>query len=99
MGTMTGAALALEATPGWAIGSSCDRGLTEPAQGGPVVGTHGFLPTRASMATGFIAAGAGVRRGVVLERIRVIDIAPTAARLLGVPAPPVEGRVLQEILP
>jgi predicted AlkP superfamily pyrophosphatase or phosphodiesterase len=97
MGAMTGAALGLEATPGWAIGSSCDRGLVEPAIGG-LVGTHGFLPSRPSMATGFVAAGAGVRRGVALERIRLIDVAPTAARLLGIPAPPVEGRVLVEIL-
>ena len=97
MGAMTGAALGLEAVPGWAIGSSCDRGLIEPAVGG-LVGTHGFLPSRASMATGFIAAGAGVRRGVVLDRIRLIDIAPTAAHLLGIPSPPVEGRVLDEIV-
>jgi hypothetical protein len=96
LGAMPGAAFGLEASPGWAIGSSCNRGLTEPAVGG-LVGTHGFLPSRASMATGFIAAGAGVRRGVALDRIRLIDIAPTAARLLGIPAPPVEGRVLEEI--
>jgi hypothetical protein len=50
------------------------------------------------MATGFIAAGAGVRSGVALERIRVIDIAPTAARLLGLTPPAVEGRVIDEIL-
>ena len=50
------------------------------------------------MATGFIAAGSGVRAGTVLERIRLIDIAPTAARLLGIAAPAVEGRVLEEIL-
>ena len=97
MGAMTGAALALEASPGWAIGSSCDRDLVEPAVGG-LVGTHGFLPTRASMATGFVAAGAGVRRGVALERIRLVDIAPTAARLLGLTPPPLEGRVIEEIL-
>ena len=98
LGAMTGAALAIEALPGWAIGESCDRGSTEPAQAGPVVGTHGFLPTRATMDTGFIATGAGIVPGVVLDRIRLVDIAPTAARLLGIPAPPVEGRVLQEIL-
>jgi hypothetical protein len=50
------------------------------------------------MPTGFIAAGAGVRAGVSLERVRLIDVAPTAARLLGIQAPPVEGRVLEEIL-
>jgi hypothetical protein len=50
------------------------------------------------MATGFIAAGAGVRAGVALDRMRLIDVAPTAARLLGITPPPVEGRVLREIL-
>jgi hypothetical protein len=50
------------------------------------------------MITGFLAAGAGVRRGVALERIRIVDVAPTAARLLGVSPPPVDGRVLHEIL-
>jgi arylsulfatase A-like enzyme len=50
------------------------------------------------MATGFIVAGAGVRAGESLDRVRLIDVAPTAARLLGVPAPEVEGRVLAEFL-
>jgi arylsulfatase A-like enzyme len=50
------------------------------------------------MATGFVAAGPGVRAGVVLDRVRLIDVAPTVARLLGVPAPTVDGRVLQEAL-
>lgn len=96
LGALPGAVLGLEAAPGWALGTSCDR-FTEPANP-RAVGTHGFLPTRPSMATGFIAAGAGIRRGVVLDRIRLIDIAPTLARLLGVSAPPVEGRVLEDIL-
>jgi predicted AlkP superfamily pyrophosphatase or phosphodiesterase len=96
LGAMTGAALGLEASPGWALGTSCDRGMTEPSRTG--LGTHGFLPSRPSMATGFIATGTGVRAGVALERVRLIDIAPTAAHLLGIPAPPVEGRVLREIL-
>jgi predicted AlkP superfamily pyrophosphatase or phosphodiesterase len=96
LGALPGAALGLEAAPGWALGASCDK-FTEPAHP-RALGTHGFLPTRPSMAPGFIAAGAGIRRGVVLDRIRLIDIAPTLARVLGVPAPPVEGRVLEEIL-
>jgi hypothetical protein len=50
------------------------------------------------MSTGFVAAGAGVRTGVALERIRLIDVAPTAARLLGVTPPAMEGRALAEIL-
>ncbi len=88
------AALALEAAPGYGMSGACDRGVTAPSRGG----THGFLPSRPDMATGFIAAGDGVRGGGALARIRLIDIAPTAARLLGVTPPPVEGRALEEIL-
>jgi hypothetical protein len=34
----------------------------------------------------------------VLDAVRTIDIAPTAAQLLGVSLPDVEGRVLSEAL-
>jgi hypothetical protein len=61
-------------------------------------GQHGYLPSHPRMPTGFIAAGAGVRTGVSLDRVRLIDVAPTAARLLRIEAAPVEGRVLEEIL-
>ena len=54
-------------------------------------GAHGFLPTETRMHTGFIAAGAGVRAGVPLPRLRQIDIAPTVARLLGFEMPGVDG--------
>lgn len=95
LGAMPGAALGIEAAPGYTVGGACGRGLVERSGAG---GMHGFLPTRASMATGFVAAGDGVRSGVALERVRLVDVAPTAARLLGVTPPPVEGRVLEEIL-
>jgi predicted AlkP superfamily pyrophosphatase or phosphodiesterase len=95
LGAMTGAAFAVEAARGWAVGGACGE-RTETS--GPA-GMHGFLPSRPGMATGFIAAGGGVRTGVALERIGLVDVAPTAARLLGVSLPGVEGRVLTEILP
>jgi arylsulfatase A-like enzyme len=39
--------------------------------------------------------GAGVSRGAVPERAATVDLAPTLAALLGVPAPPdLDGRVL-----
>jgi predicted AlkP superfamily pyrophosphatase or phosphodiesterase len=94
LGAMPGAAFAVEASPGYAFGGACGEGIEAAGHGG----THGFLPSRASMSTGFIAAGAGVRAGVALERVALVDVAPTAARLLGLELPPVEGRVLQEVL-
>jgi predicted AlkP superfamily pyrophosphatase or phosphodiesterase len=95
MGAMPNAAVfALEAAPGYGLSGACDRKLVDPARGG----THGYLPTRPEMATGFIAAGAGIRAGAVLDRMRLIDIAPTAARLLGLTPPPLDGRALEGIL-
>jgi len=95
LGAMTGAAFAVEAASGYAFGAACGEGLETANR----YGTHGFLPSRPSMSTGFIAAGAGVRPGVTIERIGLVDVAPTAARLLGLDMPGVEGRVLTEMLP
>jgi predicted AlkP superfamily pyrophosphatase or phosphodiesterase len=94
LGAMPGAALALEAAAGYAFAGDCSGGVSRGRRGG----AHGFLPWRPSMATGFIAAGAGIRPGVVLNRIRLIDIAPTVARLLALTPPSIEGRVVDEIL-
>jgi predicted AlkP superfamily pyrophosphatase or phosphodiesterase len=94
VGAMRGAALGIEAAPGYTIDGSCQRSLTRAQKGG----MHGYLPSHPTMPTGFVASGAGVKPGGAVERVRLIDVAPTAARLLGVTPPPVEGRVLAEIL-
>jgi predicted AlkP superfamily pyrophosphatase or phosphodiesterase len=94
LGAMPGAAFGLEVAPGFGYHGACRAPLVRAGRGG----THGFLPSRPTMATGFIAYGAGVKSGVVIDRVRLIDVAPTAARLLGLAPPPVEGRVLTEIL-
>lgn len=50
------------------------------------VGNHGSLSSIQARAP-FIAAGPGVRpRGIVPEHLRTVDVAPTIAALLGVPA-------------
>jgi predicted AlkP superfamily pyrophosphatase or phosphodiesterase len=94
LGALPNAAFALAAAPGYAMGFGCRGSLLVSGSGGQ----HGYLPSHPRMPTGFIAAGAGVRAGVSLERVRLIDVAPTAARLLRIDAPSVEGRVLEEIL-
>jgi len=94
LGALPNAAFAIAASPGYAMGPGCRGSLLVSGSGGQ----HGYLPSHPRMPTGFIAAGAGVRAGVALERVRLIDVAPTAARLLGIAAPLVEGRVLDEIL-
>jgi hypothetical protein len=44
-----------------------------------------------------VALGAGIRRGAKLGALGNIDLAPTVARLLGVPVEQATGRVLSEI--
>jgi predicted AlkP superfamily pyrophosphatase or phosphodiesterase len=88
--------LVLEAAPGYMFADEA-RGddLLAPAR---YRGNHGHLPTHADNAACFVAAGPGVAAGVTLGPIRSRDVAPTAARLLGLDMGPVEGRVLTEAL-
>lgn len=61
-------------------------------------GTHGYPNSDPDLDGIFIASGAGIRPGVVLDRIRNLDVAPTLARLMGLEFPETDGRVLEEIL-
>jgi len=61
-------------------------------------GTHGYSSADPELDGIFVASGAGIKAGVKLDRMRNLDVAPTIARLLGVPLPDVEGAVLESIL-
>lgn len=62
-------------------------------------GEHGYYPERRAMHAIFYLAGAGVAAGVRLPPVRHIDVAPTLARLLGLPAPAQSaGRIVAEAL-
>jgi predicted AlkP superfamily pyrophosphatase or phosphodiesterase len=61
-------------------------------------GNHGYLPDHPAMGALFIAWGAGVRRGAVLDTVRAVDVAPTAAALLGIPFEGTDGRVSDGVL-
>lgn len=61
-------------------------------------GTHGYPNSDPDLDGIFIASGRGIRKGVVLDRMANLDVAPTIAKLMGLTLPPVDGRVLEEIL-
>ena len=88
--------LVLEAAPGYMF--------SDEARGdewhGPARyrGNHGHRPTHPDNAALFLASGPGVRHGAELPPIRSRDVAPTAARLLGLAMDAAEGRVLAEAL-
>lgn len=71
----------------------------EAAAAAPVYrAAHGHSPSLPRLAAAFAMAGPGIREGVTLDAISMLDVAPTAARLLGVDLPGAEGRVLDEAL-
>ncbi|MDQ6678049.1 MAG: alkaline phosphatase family protein [Acidobacteriota bacterium] len=61
-------------------------------------GSHGYLSSDPEMDAIFIASGNGIQKGVSLERIRNIDVAPTIAELLGLTLGGIEGRAVAEVL-
>jgi len=61
-------------------------------------GTHGYPSSDPELDGIFIAQGAGIRRGVKLDRVRNLDVAPTIARLLDVALPTADGRPMDNVL-
>lgn len=90
------AELMLDAAPGY----SFDEKMTGPEIHEPkdYRGTHGQLPSRAEMRSSLIVYGAGARVGAKMALARMIDIAPTAAALLGLSFADAEGRAIEQLL-
>lgn len=61
-------------------------------------GSHGYLSKNPKMNALFIASGRGIAKGKRIEVVENIDIAPTAAYLLGEDFPGAEGKILKQIL-
>jgi predicted AlkP superfamily pyrophosphatase or phosphodiesterase len=82
-----------------ANGARMGGATTGAAVRGSSGGTHGYFPTdMPEILTGFVAWGAGVRRGMVLPVMNLTDVAPVVAALLGVPFTPVDGVVQAGVL-
>ena len=56
-----------------------------------VKGMHGYDPAQPSMAALFVATGPAFKPGVVIPRLRAVDVYPLLARLLEVPPEPNDG--------
>jgi hypothetical protein len=59
---------------------------------------HGHLPGLPRLGAALMMAGPGVRGGAELGEASMLSIAPTVARLLGVPLPAAEAPPLREAL-
>jgi hypothetical protein len=94
-GTDPGAWFGLEAEPGYAFEDGAQGEALAPSAFHAAGGQLALAPERA---TGFVAFGRGVRRGLGVPRMTQLDVAPTLAALLGVPLEPAVGRVLVGLL-
>jgi predicted AlkP superfamily pyrophosphatase or phosphodiesterase len=90
--------LLLAAKPGYAFAGGLEDPVVADVPAGTTPGAHGYMASDSAMDTFFIAWGKGVRRGVHLEGVRNLDIAPTVARMLGLKMEGVSGRVLSAAL-
>lgn len=59
--------------------------------------THGYSPFKEDYTTVFMAAGCGIKKGAIIEKMNLIDEAPTMAKLLGIELENVDGRAVEEI--
>jgi predicted AlkP superfamily pyrophosphatase or phosphodiesterase len=87
----------LEAAPGYVFMDD----VADPEECGPTrryLGTHGQLPSRPDNGAFFVAAGAGIRRGVELPTIANRDVAPTIAVGLGLRMESISGHALTDVL-
>ena len=94
-----GGDLYLDTAPGYYPAQLPVDRLVVPLPGAWGEGAHGFDPERRTMHAIFVVAGPGVAAGTTLPAIRQIDVAPTLARLAGIPAPAqAVGHVIGEML-
>ncbi|MBE5319810.1 alkaline phosphatase family protein [Pedobacter sp. MR2016-19] len=88
------ASFALAAAKGVYIQDNASGPLSVPKKGG----AHGYFPDSPEIRTGFIIAGAGIKKGIVLESINLEDVAPTAAKILGIQLTDAEGKARTEFI-
>ncbi len=94
------AEMVLAAKPDYAFSNKAtgDDYVIAPTLNQDNFGHHGYLNTYAKMNAVFIAVGRGIAKGTKLGMVENVDVAPTAAALLGVEIPGADGKVMKEIL-
>jgi predicted AlkP superfamily pyrophosphatase or phosphodiesterase len=77
-------AFSVDMKTNFAIGSAMTGPLTAAVK---PRGTHGFAPTHTELDASFFIAGPGIQNGLDLGSIDMRSIAPTLAKVLGIPFP------------
>lgn len=95
IGAYPEAVCAISALEGYTVTRSTRGPLVTDFNNKKTAGQHGYLPTHKKLQTGFIAVGCGAARGKPLGVIKLVDVAPTVARLLGLDMGAVEGKAVE----
>jgi predicted AlkP superfamily pyrophosphatase or phosphodiesterase len=86
--------LVLAALPDYVISSESEGDYVTEVAGG----THGYLNSDPKMQAIFVAWGAGIPRGIRLNSISNLDVAPTIAALLGFEMKHAKGHAIEQIV-
>lgn len=89
--------LMLEAERGYHFDESLEGSVIDKTRRG-LKACHGYSPKKDNYTTCFMAYGKGIRKGTVLEKGQVIDIAPTLSKLLSVDLIDATGKTMEGIL-
>lgn len=95
IGADPGVPLALTGLKGTTFGGGTSK-LVEPFD--KVRGTHGFFPDHQQIKTGFVACGPGLKKGTIVQNMRLLDITPLVVALTGIPFPETDGKLIKEFL-
>ncbi len=99
LGSNPQAFIMLDPADGFTFGSRlAGEPVAEFGKAGTTHGMHGQLPDRPGLEAALIVAGPGVRPGVSLKQVRMIDIAPTLATAMGLALPQAVGHPIDELV-
>ncbi len=94
VGADPNAALALAPMQGYTYSGAATGAYLRAASGG----THGFFPDFKEIQTGFVAFGKGIKKGVVIPQMGLVDIAPLVTNLLQLNLPTADGTLYPGML-
>ena len=95
LGADARAVLYLDAAPSFRISARANGSMISKTSDRAA---YGYLPSRAEMRGAMFIAGKAIKANQRIEYARLIDVAPTIARLLGLEMKTARGRVLSEVI-
>jgi predicted AlkP superfamily pyrophosphatase or phosphodiesterase len=104
MGADPKCALMVEANKGYYFLDELNKDVikkfetSEVGRSGVTKSTHGYSPYKPDYTTVFMASGKGIAKGRVIDKMNLVDEAPTMARLLGIEMKGIDGRVINELI-